>query len=260
MFGGKLNYESRVFISGQELSGINTVDLSYSNNANIAKPLGYSRGIMTHSADSQKTMSISRDYVFGSDSLLKYTGDLNLSGSIHYENSSYGFKTGYMTEYMVNIAVGSPPKVNANFVIFGEMKSGVTASGSISHPAIFLPKQGSMTIQSDNSSSNRVVGFDYSVKMNRKPIYTIGSQLPVTIKLIPPLEYSAAVQIEVDDAFMENSQKFIGQKQDKIVSFSLPTGDGSISYAIPNASLVSEQLSASADGVLKLTLNYIGHS
>jgi len=161
---------------------------------------------------------------------------------------------------MVNIAVGSPPKVNANFVIFGEMKSGVTASGSISHPPVFLQRQGNMTIQSDNSSSNRVVGFDYSVKMNRKAIYSIGSQLPATIELIPPLEYSAAVQIEVDDAFMANSQKFIGQKQDKIVSFSIPEIGEDIYYTIPNASLVSEQLSASADGVLKLTLNYIGHS
>ena len=72
MFGGKLNYESRVFVSGQELSGINTIDLSYSHSANIVKPLGYSKGVTTSSADSQKTMSISRDYIFGTDPLLKY--------------------------------------------------------------------------------------------------------------------------------------------------------------------------------------------
>lgn len=260
MFGGKLNYESRVFVSGQELSGINTIDLSYSHNSNIAKPLGYSKGVTMSSADSQKTMSITRDYIFGSDPLLKYTGNLALSGSIHYENSSYGFRTGYMTEYMINFAVGSPPKVNTNFIIFGEMKSGISASGSVSHPAIFLPRQGEISITSDNSSSNRVVGFDYSVKMNRKPIYTIGSQIPSVVELIPPLEYSAAVQIEVDDAFMANSQSFITQKQNKTISFSTGKNGSLISYTIPNASLVSEQLSASADGVLKLTLNYIGHS
>jgi hypothetical protein len=260
MFGGKLNYESRVFISGQELSGINNIDLSYSNSANIAKPLGYSKGIAISSADSQKTMSISRDYIFSSDPLLKYTGDFSSSGSIHYEDSSYGFDTAYMTEYMINFAVGSPPKVNANFIIFGEMTRGTNASGSISHPPIILPRQGDISITSDNSSSNRVVGFDYSIKMTRKPIYTIGSQLPSVVELIPPLEYSAAVQIEIDDAFMANSQNFITQKQNKTISFSTGQNGSSISYTIPNASLVSEQLSASADGVLKLTLNYIGHS
>ena len=31
------------------------------------------------------------------------------------------------------------------------------------------------------------------------------------------------------------------------------------SYTVPNAVLTSEQLSATADGSLRLTLNYVGH-
>ena len=37
-------------------------------------------------------------------------------------------------------------------------------------------------------------------------------------------------------------------------------GDSLQSLTIPKASLVGEQLNSSADGALKLTLNYIGHS
>ena len=37
-------------------------------------------------------------------------------------------------------------------------------------------------------------------------------------------------------------------------------GDSLQSLTVPKASLVGEQLNASADGALKLTLNYIGHS
>jgi hypothetical protein len=61
---------------------------------------------------------------------------------------------------------------------------------------------------------------------------------------------------------MKNSSAFLSGREDKIVSLSIRGRDGTIiqSLTIPKASLISEQLSASADGVLKLTLNYNGHS
>jgi len=266
MYGAKLNNESRFFISGQELSGIDSINLSYSNQSSTIKPLGYSNGITVSNADSQKTISISK-YLIYQDPLLNYTGNLNMSGSIHYQNSSYGFKSGYLTEYLVNCAVGAVPKVTTNFVIFDNLTSGYSASGSKSHPIINIPSQGSIILSCDNAISNRVVGFDYSIKKTSKPLYTIGSILPAKIEFLPPLEYTATVQVEIDDAFMQNSQYFLTNKQNKTVSISIYGKSGTIGYddnllqdlAIPNASLVSEQLSASADGVLKLTLNYIGH-
>jgi hypothetical protein len=261
MFDTKLNYESRFFISGQQLSGIDSINLSYNQQANIIKPLGYSKGITVVNGESQNTISISRNLIYA-DPLLNYTGNINMSGSIHYENSSYGFKSGYLTEYLVNCAIGAIPKVTTNFNIFDHLVSGSSASGSVSHPNIYIPNQGSMSITCDNVSSNRVVGFDYSIKNNNRPIYTIGSSLPAKIEFLPPLDYSATVQIEIDDAFMKNSSAFLSGREDKIVSLSIRGRDGTIiqSLTIPKASLISEQLSASADGVLKLTLNYNGHS
>ena len=45
MFGTKLNYDSRLFLEGEEVSGINTVDFSYSNSASTINPLGFSDGV-----------------------------------------------------------------------------------------------------------------------------------------------------------------------------------------------------------------------
>ena len=38
MFGTKLNYDTLLFLDGQEVSGINSVDISYSNSTNVVKP------------------------------------------------------------------------------------------------------------------------------------------------------------------------------------------------------------------------------
>jgi hypothetical protein len=77
------------------------------------------------------------------------------------------------------------------------------------------------------------------------------------------MEYSASVQIDVDDAFLSSSTGFLSTRQNKTVSFTIRSRDNSLilqQLTIPKASLVSESLSSSADGGVKLTLNYIGHS
>lgn len=272
MFGAKSNYESSLWVDGYKITGVSTSELSYSNNAAILKPLGYSAGVTASSDDSSKSISISRDLLLiknsaisdWEDILLPYTGlDQKMEASINYENGAYGFKSGYMTEYMLNFAIGSIPKVTTNFAVFDAIYSGNNAA--LAYPDFYdswLPYQSKCHITCDNISSNRVVGFDYSIKINRKPIYSIGSSLAVDVESMPPLEYSASVQIEIDDAFLQNSQSFITNKDNKTVSISIDSdviGVPAITFNIPKASLVSEQLSASADGLLKLTLNYIGH-
>jgi hypothetical protein len=270
MYGTTLNYESHFFISGQngsvaarELSGIESLEIGYQNSSEISKPLGYKRGVTTINGPTAQTVSFSR-YLIYDDPLLDFTGDgETMKGSFNYDNNaSYGFESGYLSSYSVNCAVGSVPKVNANFVVYDEMRSGVSASGTTS-TAIYVPSQGSITATCDNSTTNRVVGFDYSLTVSKVPYYTIGSEVPVEVKHINPIEYSASVQLEVDDTFLESGYSFLGSgKNDRTVSFSINGRNGDVlqSLAIPNACLVSEQLSSSADGVVGLTLNYMGHS
>jgi hypothetical protein len=261
MFNTKLNYETQFFADGYELSGIESVDLSYQNSANVAKFLGTKKGSSVVSGPVDQKLNISR-YLIYNDPILDYTGNLNMSGSIHYESESYGFNSGYLSDYSVNCAVGAVPKVSANFVVLDEMRSGVSASGSASHPDIYIPSQGSISIVCDHVSSNRVVGFDYAIKANRKLFYTIGSQTISDILFLPPLEYSASVQIEVDDAFLQDAFTFLEERENKTISFTIKGRNGETlqTLSIPKASVSAEQFQAAADGVAKLTINYIGHS
>jgi hypothetical protein len=257
------NYENKLFISGQEVIGVENVEFSYSQSSTVLKALGYSVGQTIVSGPPQQKVSISQNLIH-SGGLINYTGENNISGSINYDGNNYGFQSGYLTEYLVNCAVGSIPKITSNIVVYDAMVTGTkNASGSIASPAIHIPNQGSISVTCDNTSTNRVVGFDYSIKIDRMPIYSIGSILPKEIVTMPVVEYSASVQIDVDDAFLSNSTGFLNSRQNKTVSFAIRSRDNSTllqQLTIPKASLVSESLSSSADGGVKLTLNYIGHS
>jgi len=222
--------------------------------------------VTTIGGPTSQTVSLSR-YLIYVDPVLDFTGASDvMEGSFNYDNNaSYGFESGYLTSYSVNCAVGSVPKVNASLVVYDELRSGVNVSGIGGNvpQAIYVPSQGSITATCDNTTTNRVVGFDYSLEVARQPYYTVGSETPVEVKYIPPIKYSASVQLEVDDVFLESGYTFLTTgKEEKSVSFVINGRDGTSlqSLTIPKASLVGEALSASADGSVRLTLNYVGHS
>ena len=262
MYGAKIQSDSHFFASGIPLSGVESVTVEYQNSAATTNPLGYKNGVTTVSGPTRQSVTLTRNLIQAADPILNLTGTQNLSGSLNYNGESYGFQSGYLANYSVNCAVGAIPKVSASIMVYDEMKSGANATGSAG-TSLDIPSQGSITATCDNSSTNRVIGFDYSISSNRKPYYTIGSESPTSVKFIPPLQYTATVQIDVDDAFLESGYNFLSTgKNGRAVSFSIKGRGGTDlqSLSIPNACLVGENLTASAEGLMKLTLSYMGHS
>jgi hypothetical protein len=260
MFGFTTNNENRVFINGIQLPGIESAEFSYSNSYSPSRFLGVSTIHSLVSNDTQKQFSFAR-YLIYNDPCLQFTGNSPISGSVHYDGKSYGFNSGFLTDYSVNCAVGAIPNVNANFAVYGQMNTGISASGNVVAPTIFIPNQGSISLTCDNVSTNRVVGFDYALKINREPIYTIGSSFPAEVITMQGIEFSASVQIDVDDAFMQNAASFLSLRENKSISFTVRSRDGNTilqQFSIPRASLIGENLTSSADGGVKLTINYAG--
>jgi hypothetical protein len=267
MFETRLNYDSHFFVNGEELSGVNSIDIGYQNTANVTKPLGYHGGAITIGGAPQQTLSVSRSLISSTPLESGYSGQ-RFSGSLSYNGEHYGFGNGYIQNVAVNCAVGAIPQTTYNLVIYDELKSGASASGTETS-AIYIPSQGSISITADNTSNNRVLGFDYSVASPIKPYYTIGAQSPTQVKYVGPNTYNATVQLDVDNALPESGYNFLitgkngrGGKfntSSVVLSVKGRNGEDLADYEIPSPVLVSEQLNASADGSLRLTLNYIGH-
>jgi len=263
MFNAKFNHESRFFAGDYEVSGIESLNLSYSAGSKIEYPLGTRKGFNSVASQNSQTLTINRNLIY-EDYLLSYTGNNSIDGSIYYDGVHYGFNEGYLSSYSLNCAVGSVPRSSANIFILDEMMTGIDASDNFqvaAHPLIDIPSQGSITMSCDNSSTNRISNFDYSINLKRKPFYGICNKRHQDIRLIPPVEYTCSVQIDVDEAFLGNSWAFFDERENKNVNLNVKGRGGTDlqSVNIPNASLVGESLDVSADGALKLSLNYQGH-
>jgi hypothetical protein len=267
MFGTRLNYDSRFFVDGEEISGVSSVDIGYNNSATVSKPLGYHGGAVTVGGATQQSVSVSR-YLISNTPLESISNGQSLSGSLNYNGESYGFSSGYVTDVSVNCAVGAIPQTTYNMVVYDELRSGYNASGTNTSD-IFIPSQGSISVACDNTSSNRVLGFDYRVSSPIKPYYTVASETPTEVKYVGPNQYSATIQMEVDNAIPESGYTFLtsgkngrgGKFSTNNVSLTVDGRDGTNiqTYSIPSAVLVGEQLNSTSDGSLRLTLNYVGH-
>jgi hypothetical protein len=264
MFDIKLNDEVRFFLGEYELSGIESLSFSNSSNVSNIFPLGTKKGITSVGSRQSQSVEFSRNLIY-KDPILDYTGVSPVSGDIYYENSHYGFNTAYLSNYSVNCAVGASPRVSVVLDVLDEMLTGVDTSNGlnpVTHPPIDIPSQGSMVANVDGKTeTNRVTSFNYSLKPRRKYYYTIGSRLPSDVERFSPMEYSADITIDVDDAFLQNSFDFLNEREDKSVNISINGRNGLPiqNLIVPNASLVSENLSVSAEGGATLTLNYRGH-
>ena len=260
MFGSISNYENKFFLREEQIPGIESIDISYSNSPTTTRALGTNGGITTIGAITQQKISITRNLI-NDDPFLLYLDSDSIRGGIEYNGKSYMFNSGYLDEYMISCAVGSIPKVTTNITVYDEMQTGQLFQPWSYVREKIIPNQGSISVTCDNSTTNRVIGFDYAIKRTRKPMYTIGSQFPSEIVTFPTLEYAASVQIDVDDAFLQSGFSFLNNRENKSIIFTIKGNNGSDiqSLTIPNASLIAESLSSSADGNVKLTLNYIGH-
>lgn len=263
MFSSYLNYDVEVFLDGYSLTGVNNTSMVSNQASNVLAPIGTTEGTTFVAGPPIQTMSVSRA-LLQRDPLENYLDNPDpIQGGIFYkkDDSFYSFESGYIKNYSVNCAVGSVPKVNLSLDILDEVQA-KDFQGTNIRPSttIEAPKQGSVFITSDDFQTNRVVGFNYSASINQKILYTIGSNSPQSLKQIKPISYTATVEMELDQPFNGKSFDFSRSREDRNISLEIKGRRGAEIklFSIPNASLVGSNVSQSSEGLMKLTLTYIG--
>jgi len=266
MFGAKLGHESKMYVGGFELPGIESFNFSSQNSASLVKPLGTRKGFTSVSGPMKKTMSITRSLLYKDPVLHRCTGyGRTLAASVvdESENNYYGFKSGYLSSYAVNCSVGAVPRVTTSFVIADDIESGVNSGegfGSLEN-RISVPNQSSLSVSCPDFNDLRIIGFDYSLNRKNKAFYTVGQTSISKMETISPIEYTATIQLELDESYGLDLNNFFSTRQDKQLDFFIKGRDNRLiqKMPIPNATLVSQNLSHSANGLMKLNLSYNGH-
>lgn len=256
-----LNYEQQFYLSGIPLSGVTNLNGSYSINENPINIIGKGFTYPVRQGAMVGNFSIQKYYI-GQDPLLSYTGDHPISGSINFNDKSFGFESGYLTEYSVSAGIGRIPESNASIVVYGDIGSGIDAYGSMAHPKIEIPNQGSISLNATGYQSNRITDFSYSMRINRSPVYKIGSPFPVQVDRSFPISQEATFAIEVDDYEISRIQEYlIKPKQQKIViELKNPINSSKIeSFEIQKARLLSQSISSDSQDLMTVNLTYAGY-
>jgi hypothetical protein len=256
--GGILNYEQQFYLSGIRVSGVTDIDGGFSIPDTPIDILGKGYTYSVRQGPIVGNFNISKYYI-GEDVFLRYTGVEPMSGSINYGDQSFGFIDGYLTEYSLSAGIGQIPQANASVVVYGDLGGGISVSGDETHPPIQIPNQGSIKIDVDGYSSNRISDFQYTMRIDREPVYAIGEPFPIHIHRVMPIMKEVTFNLEVFDYEIDKISDFLikPKHQDLSISFNNPINDNLIEkFTLDDATVVSQSIKSSVDDVLVVNLTY----
>jgi hypothetical protein len=256
------SYDVSFIVEGYQLSGVTDVDGSYSITETPINVLGFGYSTPTLTAPFQGDFNINRNMV-SKDALLPYTGDVHLNGAIKYKGKTFGFTSGYLSNYSISCAVGQVPSISNQVTVLGEIvPTGMSFPITETHPAIQIPQQVTISIYCTCASTNRVSSFSYSVSSPREPIYALNDSFPVQVNLNYPLEIDANFTLEIDDyEAREVMDYLVDHNKDTIEILIKNPSDNSVieSYSITNPELIGESIAASNGSDVSIELSYKGY-
>ena len=255
------NYEQKLYINGSEVLGVTDINGSYQINEDPIHIIGQGFTHQVRNGPMVGDFQLSKYYI-GNDILLSYTGSESISGSIHYGDKSFGFENGYLTEYSLSCGVGQIPTATASIKAYGDIGSGINASGNEAIPEIQIANQGSIHINVNGFQSNRVSDFSYNIRANRVPVYGIGSPFPLDVHQQFPISQECSVTLEVFDYEVPSFKSFLSRpvSQDLIITLDNPISDSNIDkFILKDAKLSSQSLSSSAGNSMFVNLTYVAY-
>ena len=256
-----LQYDQSFVVNGYQLSGVDSVQVSYSvpleNSLTLGSPFGYNLN-----NPMQAEISLQRSCLY-QDPLLSFTGDSSFSGSFKYNGLTYGFTSGFLNRYSISCGVGDVPQISASINVYGELKPSLEVLPSQTHPAIYIPSPRSISVSGDNSINNRINSFSYELTINRQAVYSLDSYSRVDeVVFLPPINIAASLDFDAVNFTPEDYKYFISSTEKrnfKVIINDRNINTGILNLDIPNIQLTSQQLNSSADNKLSITNSYIGY-
>jgi hypothetical protein len=216
-----LNYENQFFLNNSSISGIISVDGSYSINYAPIKTIGVGYNKQVIAEVPTANFSINK-YLLYNEPFLLFTGEsqnrtaIPFKGSLNYKNKKFGFQSGYLNSFNLSCSVGETPKTTSDIIVYGDIGPSYDASGNFKPPYISVPQTKDITLICSGSSTNRITNFDYSIDCKKQAIYTLNQSgysysgptgptspvlnyIPTEVLLNLPIEINASFTLEVDD-------------------------------------------------------------
>lgn len=268
--------QQRFFINTQEIFGIQDINISYEQNLRPLKVLGMGEPVMVPDGIA-RTNCIINSLVIGSDKFIALTGTTGFNGYLIKSRDQYtdnfSFVSGYLTSYASRASIGEIPAVSVNIAAFGNVGpfdlsespivSGhfTTISGGNSSFLSTIADPGSITLNLDDFTTNRVLSYDLNVNVSRNAIYPLNTRVPTKVETNYPIEISLEFQFIKNDYTIQKLHSSPLQPKVRNISLILRDSNDSIitNYNLQNLFLVQEQQSVGTEGPVVINALYRGY-
>lgn len=256
-----LQYDQSFVVNGYQLSGINSVTVSYSVPLENSLVLGTNFGYNLNNP-MQAEISINRNLLYA-DPILNFTGDSSFSGSFRYNGNTYDFSSGFLTRYGVSCSVGDIPSVACSISVYGKLEPSYEVLPEETHPPIYIPSPRSIEVSGNDTATNRVKSFNYELNINRQAVFSLDSYKDIDeVVFLPPINISSSIVFDAVNMVPDNYESFLTGVANKFLNIKIKDRNSSnqlVNLIVPNIQEVSQELSANSDDQLTITNNYIGY-
>ncbi len=268
MVQGRITKENqKFFLDSEQIPGVQTYRAEYSTNAQPLKYLSAQSFIHAPQGTSRGGVSLNANLI-SDDLILPYTGDFGCNGfllqSRDDSTENFSFISGYLTSYTTRYTFGQLPDINAEFLVLGDIGrvdvGGMPNNAQVQLNTIYtgksnlvmkIPGPGGVSINLDDFTTNRVIGYDISIAVARNAVYKLGQREPAAVRILYPITMTCNFQIEMNDYVAKSSFSYPCAPKVQNLNISVRSFAGYdtiVSYSMPDALLTSESTSASAKG------------
>lgn len=258
------------------VDGVENIEIQKNFSIDSNYFLGGIESLASPISPSELSFSIGRS-IINCDELFKYTGDVGLYTSSLYDGFKYynieGFS--YLRKYSANFTIGDIPKVNYEFINYGNFNLGnlsdegnLTVSNSVGNSQINIKNYSQpsviqlsgITLSGFPYKDFSINSIQYNATINRSPLYSIGKAQPEKIHSILPINIEITINAKIKDEnfnslkvshFIENESKLNFQIYLKNLS-------SEQFFPIKNANLISTNFSLQDSNIPDVSLNFKG--
>ena len=257
------NSDQSFYINGTQISGLSSLDASYSIPTEDNNFLGYvGPADLIQNAPGVGKFSFQRVMISSDEPITDLIASpTGFDGGLQFNSQSVNFQSGYIDSYSCTFSVDSLPQSTVSISAYGEVGKAVDISKNPNPQTnYFIPSSSGVTIDFDGRETNRVLSFSFSLNTENRPYYKIGSIFPAEVVPGTPIKQNFNIELEVDDFQTRNVYDYIrtGIHFENIRVILRDQCDTSrqVEYNFEDAHLLSENLSTDNDNNTRVSLRY----
>lgn len=269
--------EQKLFIYQRQIAGVQSFSASYNAPVIPLRYLGMDSGICVPNGQQKGSVTIG-GFVVENDAFLQFTGYSGINGYLlkgrDNTTDNYSFYSGYLNSYNCKCSIGEIPSFNAGIDVFGNMgklvasddtqvSTDFTAIGAGSTSFNYrIPSYGSMILNLDDFTTNRVLSYEIGLKIPRNPIYPLSRQFPNVVEINWPIEVRTSFSFVKNDYTTRKQADYPSNPKNKNIILTLKNhqNDNNIlSFNFSGMVLEGESYEIDTNGNVTVNANYLGY-